>query len=64
MDFVPNLTTLPNIGEVTDDFKREIDAQQLTKLRGKIVAMDQNNMNAIMQWIQKHDLFHLLEMDK
>ena len=62
-DFAPNQTFLPNIGKITDDFKREIDTQQIHTLPGEIVDMDKKNRDAIMQWIQKHNLFHLLSIN-
>jgi len=49
LDFAPNQTYLPNIGKITDDFKREIKKGQRIQLDGKIVDIEQKNKAAIMQ---------------
>ena len=49
MDFVPNNTVLPNIGKITDDFKWEIDSQQIHTMSRDILDIDQKNRDIIMQ---------------
>ena len=60
VDFVPNNTVLPNIGKITDDFKWEIDSQQIHTMSRDILDIDQKNRDIIMQWIHKHNLWHLI----
>ena len=60
VDFVPNNTVLPNIGKITDDFKWEITSQQLHTVSQNILDIEQKNRDIIMQWIHKHNLWHLL----
>jgi len=64
VDFIPNKTYLPNIGKTTDDFKREIHQAQKIQCYWEPLNMEQKNIQHIMQWIQKHNLFHLLTMDR
>ena len=63
LDFIPHQSYLPNIGKTTDDFKREIHKGQRIQPYGEIVAMEQKNIQRIMEWIRKHNVFHLLSID-
>ncbi|MEI6118416.1 MAG: hypothetical protein WCP92_04175 [bacterium] len=60
VDFAPHQTYLPNIGKITDDFKREIHKGQKIQSPGEIVDLEQKNIKRIMEGIQKYDLSHLL----
>ena len=64
IDFVPNKTYLPNIGEITDDFKREISKGQKIQSLGEVLDREEKNIQRIMEGIQKHDLFHLVSIDR
>ena len=63
IDFAPHQTYLPNIGKITDDFKREITKGQNIQSQGEMLDLEQKNIQHIMQGIQKHNLFHLLTID-
>ena len=64
VDFAPNKTYLPNIGKITDDFKREINKGQTIQLPGEMLDLEQKNIQRIIQGIQKYDLFRLLSIDE
>ncbi|MEI7918952.1 MAG: hypothetical protein WCH65_01730 [bacterium] len=64
VDFAPNQTYLPNIGKITDDFKREINKGQKIQSQGEMLDIEQKNIQRIMQGIQKYDLSHLLSIDE
>ena len=63
IDFVPNKTYLPNIGKITDDFKREISKGQKIQSPGEMIDREEKNNQRIMQGIQKYEIFHLLSID-
>jgi hypothetical protein len=48
VDFVPDQTFLPNIGKITDDFKRQISK--------KAIQTHIDNEDRIQAWLQQHDL--------
>lgn len=51
--FVANQTFLPNIWEITDDFKRRINQILLESPK----ALKLENKESIIKWLEKHNLF-------
>ena len=64
VDFLPKQTFLPNIGEKTDDFSRELTKEQTFKPKGELVNICEDNKEKIFEWLIKHDLIDLLIMEK
>jgi len=64
VDFLPKQTFLPNIGEKTDDFGRELTKEQILKPKGELVDICEDNKEKIFEWLIKHDLIDLLVIEK
>jgi len=49
VDFLPKQTFLPNIGEKTDDFSRELTKEQTFKPKGELVNICEDNKEKIFE---------------
>lgn len=61
VDFVPLNTYLPNIGKTTDDFKRDIQRDDVINPSREVIRRDGESSRIIMQGIEQHNLSHLLK---
>lgn len=57
-DFVANQTFLPNIGKITDDFKRQIskESHSIGHADANSIPIHQEYTQRIHEWLQKHDM--------
>ena len=60
-DFVPEQTFLPNIGKVTDDFKRHIPRGFLNNNEADDtnIPIHKDKIHQIHAWLQKHDIHQI-----